>query len=217
MNPQALSASSPQANAATAASATQWGGITQGAGQLFSGITGFAASRYQAQVAKINEAIAKQNEERALLKGESDAMHYGLQASQRMGNIKAAQGSSGLDVGSGSAVDVQKSQSAIAQLDMRQIRENAAHQAYDYAVQASGFANQAELDKRSGINSLFAGGIGALSSFVSSSQSVASKWYQGSQAGLTPKGMAGPATLAPTETFGAPGTDSYNSITSWDR
>lgn len=189
MNPSSTSAAgmSPTALGQQGTAQMQAGANIQGFGQIFGGISGFAQAMYQRQVAKINAKIAEQNELNALAKGESDSMRYGIQAKQRMGNIIAAQGSSGLDAASGSARDVQASQGKIAQMDMQQIRENAALVAYNYDAQKVSFQNQGNLALRSGINSLAEGGIKGLSSFVGGAYATHSKWILGQQVGLQPK------------------------------
>ena len=189
-SPADLSANSPGTNAAAGAGQIQAGGFISGLGGLMKGFAGFGAARYQAQVAKINAAIAAKNADYSIIKGESEAMRYGIQASQRFGNIRAAQGSSGLDVNSGSAQDVQASQRMVTSLDFQQIRENAARQAYNYKVEEAGYSNQARLDTMQSYQSLLSGGIDAASSFIGSSSSAANKWLYGSQAGLTPANKA---------------------------
>lgn len=174
----------PSSLAKTGMSAQTAGGYISGMGNILGGISSFAQYRYQAQMAKINERIAKQNAEYSFRAGEQEALRYGMQASQRMGNIRAAQGSSGVEATSGSAKEVQDSQRMVTSMDLGTIRENAWRRAYAYNVEATSYANQAKLYRQAGIQSLFAGGIDAAKSFIGSSASVADKWYQGQQVGL---------------------------------
>lgn len=139
---------------------------------------------YQAGVAQINARIAAQNADYASIKGEKDAMRYGMQARQRSGEIIAGQSASGLDIGSGSAVDVRKSQDTISQMDMAQIREDAAKVAFNYRQQASQFTNDAMMSMRAGRSSQAAGNINALSSLVGGAGSVASKWLEAKKMGV---------------------------------
>ncbi len=139
---------------------------------------------YQAQVARINAQIDKQNEEYARNKGEIEATQYGMKARQQMGAIRAAQGASGIDVNSGSSVDVQNSQRKVSQMDITQIRSNAAKVAYDYDVKSTMDLNQATLDVMAGENAKKAGDINAMSSILGTVGSVSSKWLQGNQAGM---------------------------------
>lgn len=139
---------------------------------------------YQAEVARINAQIDKQNEEYALNQGEAEAQRYGLKAAQQLGQIRAAQGASNIDVNTGSAVDVRDSQRKVSQMDLTTIRQNAAKTAYDYDVKSVMDLNQANLDVMAGQNAKTAGDIKAMTSFLDTGSSVSSKWLQGSQAGM---------------------------------
>ncbi len=139
---------------------------------------------YQAQVAKINATIDKQNQEYALNQGEIQAQQYGEKAAQQRGQIIAAQGASGLKVGSGSNADVVRSQKTLTAMDLTQIRSNAAKTAYDFDVKATADTNQATLDTMAGVNAKRAGDINATSSILGTVGSVSSKWLQGNTQGL---------------------------------
>lgn len=139
---------------------------------------------YQAGVAKVNAQIDRQNAEYSINYGEQQATQFGLKERQQEGQIKVAQAASNLDVNSGSAVDVQTSQRKLGQMDMTQIRSNAAKTAYDFNVKATMDENQATLDTMAGENARSAGNINAMSSILGSIGSVSSKWMQGSQMGM---------------------------------
>lgn len=160
------------------------GGLLSAYGAEKSGQASQQMYNYQAAVAKINSDIDKQNSEWSLTKGETEATQYGMKAAQQKGQIVAAQGASGLDVNQGSNVKVQQSQKAITDIDMGQIRANAAKTAYDFRVKSTMDLNQADLYTMAGVNAKSAGDINALGSIVSSAGSVSSKWLAGNQAGL---------------------------------
>jgi len=139
---------------------------------------------YQAQVARINADIDKQNAAYARNKGEIEATQYGQKAAQQRGGILSAQAASGLDVNSGSAAQVRSSQGTLTRMDLTQIRSNAAKVAYDYDVKSTMDINQANLDVMAGENAAKAGNINAMSSILGTVGSVSSKWMQGSQMGM---------------------------------
>jgi hypothetical protein len=180
--------------------ATLAGGITSAIGAQTTAAATQQSYNYQAGVAKLNSTIDLQNADYARSQGETTAMQYGLQAGQRAANIKVAQAASGLDVNSGSAKDVQTSQRTITGIDTAQIRSNAAKTAYDYDVKSTADLNQSTLDVMAGNNAITAGNIQAASSILGSVGSVASKWTQGSQAGLFGSGTvstsAGPGFVS---------------------
>jgi hypothetical protein len=160
------------------------GGIMGAEGAKQSAAATQASYNYQAGVAKINSQIDLQNKEYALNYGEIQATQFGLKARQQEGHIKTTQAASNLDVNSGSAVDVQESQRKLNQMDMTQIRSNAAKTAYDFDVKSTMDLNQSTLDVMAGQNAKSAGDIQAMASIVGSVGSVSSKWMQGSQMGM---------------------------------
>lgn len=139
---------------------------------------------YQAGIADFRKKIALQNRDYALQVGESQAQRYGLKAAATQATTRAVEGASGIDVGSGSKAAVIKSEQKVAAMDMATIRNNAARTAYGYMVEATGEEAQAGLYRLAGTNARKAGNIDMASSLISGATSVASKWYQGSSAGL---------------------------------
>jgi hypothetical protein len=161
-----------------------FGAITGAQGARASGAAAQQMGMYQVGVAQMNARIARQNAEYADFQGEKEAHNYGMQAAQRMGHIKAAQGASGLDVNSGSAKDVQDSQSMVTSMDLAQLRQNAAKAAYDYRAQASAFDIEAMGAAMGAQNAVSASRINATTSIISGAASVADRWMQGRQVGL---------------------------------
>ena len=183
----------PMIIAGISAGASIAGGLMQAAGARAAGDASSSMGMFQAAVAQRNAAIARQNAEYADYQGEKQAQTYGMGAAQRMGHIKAGQGASGLDVNSGSAKDVQASQSVVTTMDMNQIRENAAKAAFDYRVQASSFDMEAVGDMFGAQNARTAAGINANASIISSAGSVADKWLAGKNVGLWGGGGSAPS------------------------
>jgi len=164
--------------------ATLAGGITSAIGAENTASATQASYNYQAGVAQINSTIDLQNADYARSQGETQAMQYGMQASQRQAAIRNTQAASGLDVNSGSAADVQASQRTLTAIDTAQIRSNAAKTAYDYDVKSTQDLNQAQLDIMGGDNAITAGNYQAASSILGTVGSVSSKWMQGNQSGM---------------------------------
>ncbi len=168
------------------------GSIASGGMSAISSLRGGDASaaqaRYKSSMAWQNYQINQQNANYAESIGEQKAERAGMAGAQRMGQIVAAQGASGVAVGSGSAKEVQGSQHLVSKMDMDTIRESAAKTAYDYRVAASNDANKARGYESAGRDALAAGRLGAVGSIVGTAGSVASKWLQGSQLGLWGKG-----------------------------
>jgi len=164
--------------------ATLAGGVLSAFGGAKTGAAQQQMYNYRAQVSRINADIDRQNAAWARQKGEQETVQYGLQAAQRMGKIRAAQGASGLDVNSGSNAKVQESQKAITRMDTSTIRSNAAKVAYDYETKATMDENQAGLDTMAGEYSKQAGELKAFGSILGTVSTVSSKWQQGKSTGL---------------------------------
>jgi hypothetical protein len=164
--------------------ATLAGGLLSAYGNEKQGQAQQSMYNYKAQVSHINSQINRQNAAWARAKGEKEAEQYGMKAAQQRGQIRAAQGASNIDVNSGSAKEVQRSQEKIKNMDMSSIRENAAKIAYDYETRAVMDENQAGLDVMAGGFAKKAGNMKALESIIGSVSTVSSKWQQGSSIGL---------------------------------
>jgi hypothetical protein len=152
-------------------------------GDYSAGQSGAKAYQYQASIARMNAAIANQNAVYATKVGEAKAQISGMQTRAQIGETKAIQGASGLDVNKGSAVDVRASEADIGEQNEMTIRSNAAKQAYDFRVGAVGDIAQANIDTAAAKTTKTAGTIGAASSILGSASSVSSKWAQFSQQG----------------------------------
>lgn len=160
------------------------GGVSSGVGALRSGDAQAAQARYQSSMAWQNYQTQMQNSNYALQIGENKAERAGMAGAQRAGQIVAAQGASGVAVGSGSAKEVQDSQHLVSKMDMDTIRSNAAKTAYNYRLMATGEANKALGYEAAGRNALQGARLSAIGSFIGTAGSVAAKWSQASQLGM---------------------------------
>lgn len=136
------------------------------------------ASLYQAQVAQNNASVANQNAQIATQAGAAQAEQQELKTRAAVGAIKASQGASGIDVNSGSALDTQKSQDVLGQLDALSIRSNAARQAYGYQNQAASYEGEAALDRSGASAATEAGNIAGTSSLLSAASSAGNTYNQ---------------------------------------
>ena len=134
------------------------GGIGLGAslaGTAMSAVSAINQGDYQAQVAKNNAVIARANAGNALQAGAAQEQQQLFKTAGLVGAARAAGGSSGLDVNSGSQVNVRASDAALGNLGALTIRSNAARAAY-------GFDTQALADDTSASNYTLAGQQGAI-------------------------------------------------------
>ncbi len=184
--------------------ATLFGGAKQAQGAAQMGTAQQGMYEYQAGLADINAKIAKQNAGYARSLGEAQAAKYGMDASQRQGEIVAALGSSGLVMKSGSNKSVSDSNRLLTGIDLNTIRANAAKTAYDYDVSSVAAQDQSELYHMAGRNAKAGADINVQASLIGTAGSVASKWLQGSQLGLfnTSSGSVGGTAVDPLTQWG---------------
>lgn len=134
------------------------------------------AANYSAQVAANNAKIAGQNAEYAIASGQQKAFNTSLKNAARFGAIKASQAAGGVDVNSGSAVDVQKSERALGQLDAETVLNNAQLTAYGYRSQQTSFLAEEGLDRAKAEQAPIGADIGAGGGLLSSASSLGFKW-----------------------------------------
>lgn len=139
---------------------------------------------YKAGIADLNRLVALNNRDYSLTTGDLEAQRYGMKARQVGGSIIAKQGASGIDLGTGSSVDVQKGHQYVTALDMATIRNNAARKAFNYQVEAETAGLQSQMYKAAAKDTKAAGNIKLAGSLISGATSVSSKWLQGNQVGL---------------------------------
>lgn len=143
------------------------------AGAAMSGLSaiqqGQAASRaaaYNAQVAENNAKLATQNARFAAAEGNEQVAAEQQNNRARTGAIAAAQGASGVDVNSGSAVNVRASQAELGELNALNIRSNAMRQAYGYETQSTSYTGQAGLDRAQAKDEKIGGYMSGAGSFL---------------------------------------------------
>lgn len=132
----------------TLATAASIGSTAIGAfGSIQSSQAAKAAAGYNAQIAENNAKTQTQNADFAGAVGEQNTAVAGAQTKARVGATLAAQGASGVDVNSGSAIDTRASEAKLGMLNELNIRSEAARQAYGYQTGAASATGQAALDK----------------------------------------------------------------------
>ena len=133
------------------------GGFAQGAGAMQQARAGAASSNYQAVVAANNARLANEAADRTLASGAAETEAVSMKSRANLGSIKTGQAASGVDVNSGSALNVQESARGLGELAATRTSNNAAERAWGYRVQASNDVAQAQLDQMTGKNQIAAG------------------------------------------------------------
>jgi hypothetical protein len=118
-----------------------------------------AAGSLQRQSMESQAALIDWNASIARLQA-ADAIERGREAEERfregvkltIGRQRAGLAAQNVDVGFGSAVDVQADAAYLGELDALQIRTNAAREAWGFQVQAEDYGKRAEIARKEGVN-----------------------------------------------------------------
>lgn len=195
------------------------GSVVSAAGAMQAASAQKASADYAAQVADNNATIANQNAELARQEGRQQADIASREAAAKLAEIRVAEAASGVDVNSGSALDVQAGQRQTSKLDTDTKEWEGEKVAYGYTTQAVNFKAQAEQDRISGQNAQAAGGIaavgdifGGLGNFASSASSIGFNWGGGGgstggyvSGGVAPPALGGVSTTTIPQASGFPG------------
>jgi hypothetical protein len=152
------------------------GSAISAVGTLFSGSSTAAADAYQAQVAANNAKIATQQSKLDIQAGEIQTVNQGLKTKAAVGQEKAAQGASGIDVNSGSAADVRAGTAQLGTLNELTTRSDAAKKAYSDEVTAESDTAQGQLDTFAGQSATTGSEIGAAGTLLSGASTVGANY-----------------------------------------
>jgi hypothetical protein len=148
-----------------------------------------AALDYQASVAESNAQIAEQQARFAQMNGQQEEAASRLKTAALLGDQKATLAANGVDVNSGSPIEIMASAKYLGEKDAFTIRDNAARMAWAYRQRSRGYLNEADMD-RSTADSM-SPGMAAIGSLLSSAGTVASKWYRYNESTSGKYGMEG--------------------------
>lgn len=158
----------------------------QGVSAYEQGQAASKASAYNAKIAANNAQIATQNAQYAGAEGEANTAAAELKNRAQVGAIKTAQAANGVDVNSGSAVNVRSSQAELGELNALNIRANAARQAYGYETQSMSATAQQQLDTSASQNENTESYLAGAGSFLGSASSAANFAKYSSQNNIQP-------------------------------
>lgn len=132
-----------------------------------------AASESQAQLADFNAGVADLQAQDAVERGDLSAQRYGAQVRGAIGTQRTVQAASGVDVSSGSAVDVQADAAYLGKLDQETIRTNAQREAWGFGVTAMNYRRQADIYRKTGAAQIEAGNASATAGNIAAVGTIA--------------------------------------------
>jgi len=148
------------------------GAAVSAGGTIMGGISQQNMYNYQAKVASNNAIIAEQNAVYAAHAGDSQATQESLKEAEKGAKVKGALAANGVDVNSGSAVDVQESQREEGKLNTENVKANANLQVYGYRTQEASFKAQENLDKAAAENAVPGALLGATGGLLSNASAI---------------------------------------------
>lgn len=110
----------------------------------------YQAGKYNAAMASAQADMANQSARDALSRGASDANAALQQANKTASSQRVAMAAGGVDVGSGTALDVLADTASAGAFDAAIAKNNAAREAYGYQVQAAMSRAEAKQARRQG-------------------------------------------------------------------
>lgn len=153
------------AGAATAA--TLASGAIGAYGAIQSGQAQKKQARYQSAVERNNATIAGWQAEDATQRGQIEEQRQRLATARLRGAQRAGMAANGIEIDSGSPLDVLMDTASLGELDALTIRSNAEREAYGFRSQQGNLMAQSGLTTMAGRNAATAGYIGAGSTLLS--------------------------------------------------
>lgn len=109
------------------------------------------AADSQADLSDYNANVADAQAKDAVARGAIEEAHFRAGVRGMVGTQRAGFAAGNIDVGSGSAVDVQADTAFMGELDALQIKTNAAREAWGYSVQAEDLRKRADIARKTGV------------------------------------------------------------------
>lgn len=103
-----------------------------------------------ANLSEWNARVAEAQSKDALVRGAEQESKFRTQVRDLVGKQRTGYAAGGIDVGYGSAVDVQADAAFLGELDAKTIKVNAMREAWGYTVQAEDLKRQAGIQRKEG-------------------------------------------------------------------
>lgn len=161
-----------------------YGQVKSGKAQKAAGNAQQQAANSEADLSDYNAGVADLQAQDALERGQQNEANFRMGVRGMVGSQRAGIAAGNIDVGYGSAVDVQGDTAYLGELDALKVRTNAGREAWGYNVQASDLRAQAAIARKTGVYAQKAGNaagnaayVGAAGSLLTGSASLMSDRY----------------------------------------
>lgn len=136
------------------------GGLKAGNAAKRAGEAQQRAAEKSGDLADFNAQVAELQAEDAITRGQEEEQRYRQKVRQTIGAQRVGFAASNIDVGFGSAVDVQADAAMLGELDALTIRGNAAREAWGFKMQAEDLHARGQLAREEGVAYAEAGRVG---------------------------------------------------------
>jgi hypothetical protein len=164
---------------------TALGGGVSAYGQVQQGKAAEGQANYQAAVGRNNAIIAERQARDSEERGAADELAQRRQTAAVLGKQRAGMAANGVDLSSGSPLDILGDTAAFGELDALTVRSNAAREAYGFRAQGSQFTSDAAAQQIAGRNTRKASYIGAGSTLLTSASQAGGNWATFKNGGIS--------------------------------
>lgn len=137
------------------------GAVVTAGGQIYSGMAANAQGKYAHAVAQQNAGLEKTAQADAISRQETAQQQHYRRLAQAMGEARVRNSAAGLDVGFGSAADLESDIALIGYEDSATLAANANKETRGYDISMSNYLNQGNAARAQGKAALVGGLIGA--------------------------------------------------------
>jgi len=131
-----------------------------------------AAADSSAELFDFNAAIATTQAKDAVARGAEEESRFRVGVRGQIGAQRAGFAAGNIDVGYGSAADVQADVAYLGELDALTIRNNAAREAWGHKVQAADLTKRGQIARKEGVNLAEAGRVNAQSAYLNGASTL---------------------------------------------
>lgn len=159
-----------------AAVAAGVGALVSASSSLLGGASASSSAQAQARMARQNAILANNNANTALQQGLVKSQQDYQEGAQRMGMQRAQMAANGIDLSSGSAMDIQNATAQNTGQNVASDQWDANARAIDFRNQVTNYQAQARSLKQQSKGDWLNAGLNAGGSLLSSTSQFASKW-----------------------------------------
>lgn len=104
-----------------------------------------AQADYQKSMAEVNSLFSNIQASDAIARGDKAAQQLGRKTKQLIGSQRASLAAQGIEIDSGSALEIQQDTATLSKMDEMQLRNNAWREAWGYKVESSTASANAQI------------------------------------------------------------------------